>query len=190
MPLPVLRPHWETLAQLASRWSKSLDLDVCPMPSTSSHRFCGTTDKPWPTWFWGPKQETIVVILRPKTPNRSLRFWVPNRETVDIVFEAISRNPNPPVLRPNREKPSTLVLLPNQETSAPRLLVHGADYTQRHPTSRSSGHRVLDHPLSSTPGILLLPRSSSLLTMPHLSPAHHETSKCDSPHKIDSRVEP
>jgi hypothetical protein len=38
----------------------------------------------------------------------------------------------------------TLVLRLNQETHAPRLLVHGADHTQRHPTSRSSGHRVLD----------------------------------------------
>jgi hypothetical protein len=29
-----------------------------------------------------------------------------------------------------------------------------------------------------------------LPAMPHLSPTHHETSKCVSPHKIDSRVEP
>jgi hypothetical protein len=43
---------------------------------------------------------------------------------------------------PNQEKPSTLVLRLNQEIHAPRLLVHGADRTWRHPTSRSSGHRV------------------------------------------------
>jgi hypothetical protein len=36
----------------------------------------------------------------------------------------------------------TLVLRLNQETCAPRLHVHGTDRTQRHPTSRSSSHRV------------------------------------------------
>jgi hypothetical protein len=49
---------------------------------------------------------------------------------------------------------------------------------------------VLDHLQSSAPGLLLLPRSSSLPAVPHLSPAYHKTSKHDSPHKIDSRVEP
>jgi hypothetical protein len=55
-----------------------------------------------------------------------------------------------------------------------------------HPTSRSPGHRVAnlcDHPRSSAPGLLLLPRSSSLHVMPHLPPAHHETSKHDSPNE-------
>jgi hypothetical protein len=62
----------------------------------------------------------------------------------------------------------------------------GADRTRCHPTSRSPGHRVpdlCDHPRSSAPGLLLLPRSSSLHVMPHLPPAHHETSKCDSPNE-------
>jgi hypothetical protein len=44
-PPLVLRPDWGTLARLAFRRSKSLDLDACPALS-SSHRFCGTTDKP------------------------------------------------------------------------------------------------------------------------------------------------
>jgi hypothetical protein len=48
---------------------------------------------------------------------------------------------------------------------------------------------MLDHPWSSTPGLLLLPRSLSLPAMPHLSPAHSKISKHNSPHKID-RVEP
>jgi hypothetical protein len=38
---------------------------------------------------------------------------------------------------------------------------------------------VSDH-LQSSVLDLLLPRSSSLLAMQHLSPAHHETRKCDS----------
>jgi hypothetical protein len=80
----------------------------------------------------------------------------------------------------------TLVLRLNQETRAPRLHVHGADRTRRHPTSRPPGHRVpdlCDHPRSFAPGLLLLPQSSSLHAVPHLPPAHHETSKCDSPNE-------
>jgi hypothetical protein len=49
---------------------------------------------------------------------------------------------------------------------------------------------MLEHPLSSALSLLLLPRSSSLPAMPHLSPTHHETSKCVSQHETDSRVEP
>jgi hypothetical protein len=32
--------------------------------------FEAQADKPPPTWFRGPKQETVVVILKPKSPNR------------------------------------------------------------------------------------------------------------------------
>jgi hypothetical protein len=81
---------------------------------------------------------------------------------------------------------STLVLRLNEETHAPRLHVHGADRTRRHPTSRLPGHRVpdlCDHPWSSALGLLLLPRSMSRHAMPHLPPAHHETSKYDSPNE-------
>jgi hypothetical protein len=65
--------------------------------------------------------------------------------------------------------------------------VASADRTRRHPTSRPPDHRVpdlCDHPRSSAPGLLLLPRSSSLHAMPHLPPAHHETSKHNSPNEI------
>jgi hypothetical protein len=58
-------------------------------------------------------------------------------------------------------------------------------------TSRSSGHRVPDmcsHSRSSASGLLLLPRSSLLPAMPHLPPAHHETSKCDSPNETEINV--
>jgi hypothetical protein len=79
-----------------------------------------------------------------------------------------------------------LVLRLNHETRTPHLDVHGADYTRCHPTSQSPGHRVPDmcnHPRSSAPGLLLLPQSSLLHVMPHLPPAHHETSKHDSPNE-------
>jgi hypothetical protein len=52
-----------------------------------------------------------------------------------------------------------------------------------HDATRPPSHRVpdlCDHPQSSAPGLLLQPRSSSLHVMPHLPPAHHETSKHDS----------
>jgi hypothetical protein len=42
---------------------------------------------------------------------------------------------------------------------------------------------VLDHLWSSASGLLLLPWSSSLPIMSHLSSTHHETSKRDSPHE-------
>jgi hypothetical protein len=79
----------------------------------------------------------------------------------------------------------------NQETRAPRLRVYGADRTRRHPTSQSPGHRVPDlcnHPRSSAPDLLLLPRSSSLHVKPHLPRAHHETSKRDSPNETKIKV--
>jgi hypothetical protein len=67
--------------------SNPLDLDACPAP-TSLRRFCGTTDKLKPAWFWVPNQETVAVILRHKSTNRSHLFWGPNRETVTAGFEA------------------------------------------------------------------------------------------------------
>jgi hypothetical protein len=58
-----------------------------------SHQFCDSTDKPKPDWFWDPNQETVTVILRLKSPNRSCRFWGPNRETLyHLGFEAQPRN--------------------------------------------------------------------------------------------------
>jgi hypothetical protein len=86
-----------------------------------------------------------------------------------------------------------LVLQLNQETCASRLHVHGADRTQCRLTSQSFGHRVpdlSDHPRSSAPDLLLLPRSSLLDAMPHLPPAHHETSNRDSPNEHEGRIEP
>jgi hypothetical protein len=79
-----------------------------------------------------------------------------------------------------------MVLKLNQETRTPSLHVLGADRTRCHPTSRPPDHRVPDlcnRPRSSAPGLLLLPRSSSLHTMPHLPSAHYETSKRDSPNE-------
>jgi hypothetical protein len=143
-PPSVLRPDYETLAQLPSTWSKPLDLDVCPTLCSSSVGFVAQlincsplsfeaqTKKPT-QWFWCPNHQNIAVsfevqtekdsslVLRPKQEKLSLWFW----------YQTI-------------EKPSTLVLRLNQETRAPLLLVHSADHTECHPTSRSSGHWVPD----------------------------------------------
>jgi hypothetical protein len=132
-----------------------------------------------------------VVILRHKSLNQSCQFWGPNRETLHhLGFEAQPRN-RPPVLRPNRKKPSppvlrsnwrkpsewfwgqtthklsTLVLRLNQETRASSLHVSDADRTRHHPTSRPSGHRVPD--LCDHPG-----------------PLHQVSYFCHGPHRCTS----
>jgi hypothetical protein len=128
-----------------------------------------------PSVLWRNRQTEAHLVLRPKPRNHRGDFEPPNHLTRAAGFEA------------QTEKPSTtLVLRLNQETRASSLHVPGADRTRRHPTSRPPGHRVhdlCDHPRSSAPGLLLLPRSSSLHAMPHLPLAHHETSKCDSPNE-------
>jgi hypothetical protein len=139
----------------------------------------GFEDKPLETvttGFVAKPTKTVRVVLR---PNHS--------QTVAIGFEAqTNEKPFQWFWGQTTDKPSTLVLRLNQETRAPHLHVHGADRTQRHPTSRSPDHQVPDlceHPRSSALGLLLLPWSSSLHAMAHLPPAHHETSKHDSPNK-------
>jgi hypothetical protein len=90
--------------------------------------------------------------------------------------------------------PSTLVLRPN-----PRNTRSSSPCAQRRPHTTSpdlsiihppSIRLVLDHSRSSTPSLLLLPRSSSLPTMPHLSPTQHETNKHISPHNANNKIEP
>jgi hypothetical protein len=121
-----------------------------------------------------------------QTKKPSRWFWGQNHQTRAVGFEASPENPSEWFWGQTTHKPSTLVLRLNHETRVPRLHVHGADRTWRHPTSRSPGHRVpdlCDHPRSSAPGLLLLPQPSSLHVMPHLPPAHHKTSKRDSPNE-------
>jgi hypothetical protein len=105
-------------------------------------------------------------------------------QTIAIGFESqTDEKPSEWFSGQTTHKPSTFVLRLNQEIRAPHLDVHGADYTRCHPTSRSPSHWVpdlCDHPWSSAPGLLFLPRSSFLQVMVHLPPAHHEKSKHDS----------
>jgi hypothetical protein len=125
------------------------------------------------TGFEAKPTKTVRVVLR---SNHS--------QTVAIGFEAQTDEKSSEWFwGQTTHKPLTLVFRLNQKTHAPHLHVHSADRTQRHLTPRSPDHWVLDpcdHPWSSTPGLLLLPRFSSLHAMPHLPPTHHETSNRDS----------
>jgi hypothetical protein len=90
-------------------------------------------------------------------------------ETIDLNFEAEPRN----------MRSSSPYARHRPHTAPPNLSII------RSPSTRP----VLNHARSSAPCLLLLPRSSSLPAMPHLSPTHHETSKRVSPHETGSRVE-
>jgi hypothetical protein len=161
------------------------------------------------TDFEAKPTKTITTGFEAK-PARTITagFEVKPPKTVTTGFEVKSAKTGQVVLRPNHSQPitidfdaqtdekpsqwfwgqtidklSTLVLRLNQEIHAPRLHVHRADRTRRHPTYRSPSYWVpdpCDHPQSSAPSLLLLSWSSLLHAMPHLPPAHHETIKRDS----------
>jgi hypothetical protein len=110
-------------------------------------------------------------------------FEAKQAKTVAAGLEAKPLETVRVVLSQTTYKPLTLVLRLNQETHAPSLHVASADHTWCHLTYRLPGHRVpnlCDHHRSYSPGLLLLPWSSSLHAMAHLPPTHHETSKHDS----------
>jgi hypothetical protein len=122
------------------------------------------------------------LVLKPKPGNKSEWFWghttrtvatnfeAKPGETVDLDFEVELRNPHSSSpcaqCRPHTASPNLSIVWP------------------------PSTWPVLDHPQSSAPSLLLLPQSSSLPAMPHLSPIHHQTRKHISPHETGSRVEP
>jgi hypothetical protein len=173
VPPPVLRSDWKTLAWFAFYRSKPLDLDACPALSLSSISFMteltnrsllgfdDQTKKPlW--WFWDPNDQTGAVsfeiqIRKPEATG----FEAKAGKIVDLGFEAKSRNLHSSSLyawcRPHTASLDLSIVCP--------------------PSTR----HVLDHLWSSAPGLLLLPRSSSMPTKLYLSPAHHEISKHDSP---------
>jgi hypothetical protein len=91
-------------------------------------------------------------------------------ETINLGFDAKPRNSH---------SPSPCVRC-RPHTASPNLSI----------IRSSSIRHVLDHHRSSTPSLLLLRRSSSLLDMLQLSPTHQEISKHVSPHETDSMVKP
>jgi hypothetical protein len=117
-------------------------------------------------WFWGPNHQTVAADFKAQIGKpEAIGFEVKPGETIDLGFEAQPRNPRSSSpctrCRPHAASPNLSIVRP------------------------PSAWPVSDHPRSSAWGLLLLPWSSSLPAMSHLSPAHHEISKHDSPHKID-----
>jgi hypothetical protein len=127
-----------------------------------------------PSILWHNRQTVARMVLRPKPRwfwrlNHQIRtadFEAKIRKPVDLGFEAQQRNPRA-----------------SSPCARCRLHMASSDLPIIWPPSTRP---VLEHPRSSAQGLLLLPKFSSLPVMSHLSPTHHETSKRDSPHKIDS----
>jgi hypothetical protein len=162
-PLPVLRQNWKTLARLASRWSKPLDVDVCSHTvfirwSVLRRKpinllplgFEAQTKKPsW--WFCGPNHQIVATGFEAKPGNPNEWFWGQTTttiatgfeakpgETVDLGFEAELKNP--------------LSLSPCARC---RPHIASLDLSIVQPPSTQP---VLVHPRSSAPSLLLLPRS-------------------------------
>jgi hypothetical protein len=113
-------------------------------------------------------------------PSRS--FCGPNHQTAATGSEAQTEKPVDLGFEAEPKNPCSLSLSAwcRPHTTLPDLLI------VRLPSTRP----VLDHPRSSTPSLLLLPRFSSLPAVPHLSPTRHETSKHVYPHNTDNGVEP
>jgi hypothetical protein len=106
----------------------------------------------------------------PKHQTAAASFEAQTGKPADLGFEAKQRNPRS-LFPYARCRP---------HTTLPDLSI------VQSPTIQP----MLGHPRSSAPSLLLLPQSSSLPTMPHLSPTHHKTSKHVSPHDTNNRVEP
>jgi hypothetical protein len=129
----------------------------CHHPNIS---FEAQINKSLPTWFWGPNQKTVVVILGPKLPNRQPRFWSPNQETITVVLrpnhrQTIAISFEAKVENPHFSSPPRVWC--GSYTASTDLLIIGPPSTQLVP----------DHPWPSAPSLLLLPRSSSLPAMSH-----------------------
>jgi hypothetical protein len=143
-------------------------------------------ENPSPSWFWGSTKKLTTGFEAKPGETIATSFKIKLEKTIATGFEAKQRKPSEWFWGQTTHKSSTLVLRLNQETRASRLHVHGADHTRCHPTTRLPAHRVpdlCDHPRSSASGLVLLSWSSSLHVMPHLPPAHHKTSKHNSPNE-------
>jgi hypothetical protein len=150
-----------------------------------------------PPWFWGSTKklaigfeaklgETVTTSFEAKQEKTIVAgFKAKPLETVTTDFEAKLAKTVRVVLRPNHSQTIDLGF-----EAQPRNPCSSSPRARCHPISRLPGYRVpdlCDHPWSSAPGLLLLPRFSSLHAMPHLPPAHHETSKRDSPNKTKGK---
>jgi hypothetical protein len=193
-PPPGLRQNWETLARLALLRSKPPDVDAYPhtvficssvlrrKPTNLLHLVLRPKPRNCHSDFVGQITKPYLQILRPKPEILSDRFWGQNTRTIAIGFKI---KPGKTVDRGFEAE----LRNPCSSSSCAQCRPHTMlpDLSMVRPPSTQT---LLDHPQSSAPSLLLLPRSLSLSAMPYLSPTHHETSKHISPHKTDSIVEP
>jgi hypothetical protein len=119
---------------------------------------------PPPPWFWGSTKKSTTGFEAKPGETAATSFEAKLDKTVATGFEA----------KPVKTVPAGFEAKP-LETIATGF--------EAKPVKTMWVPDLCDHPRSSTPGLLLLQRSSSLHAMPHLPPAHHETSKRDSPNE-------
>jgi hypothetical protein len=177
---------------------------------TRAVSFEAQTRKPPPPWFWGSTKKSTTGFENKSGETVTTSFEVKLEKTVATSFEAklektiaagFEAKPLETIATGFKAKPVKTVVAgfevkpletadlgfkaqpKNLHSSSPRAQCrpHMAP-----PDLSIPGHRVpdlSDHPRSSALDLLLLPWSSSLHVMPHLPPAHHETSKHDSPNE-------
>jgi hypothetical protein len=104
VPPLVLRADWKTLTRSASSRNKPLDLNVCPMPPSSSIGFVpqptnrspldfeAQTNNP-SRWFWCPNYQTVAIGFKAQTGKlEATGFEAKPGEIVDFSFDAKPRN--------------------------------------------------------------------------------------------------
>jgi hypothetical protein len=134
-----------------------------PKPRNCRDNFVGQITKPQ------------LPVLQPKPENQSEWFWVQTTRTVATGFEAKSGET---IALGFEAKPRNPCFSSHCARCRPHIVSPDISIVQP-----PSTWPMLGHLQSSAPSVLLLPRSSSLPTMSHLSPTHHKTSKHDSPHE-------
>ncbi len=194
-PPPVFRPNWETLVRLASTRSKPLDLDMCPTPSHPPIGFVAQptnrslldfevkTKKP-SRWFWGLNHQTRAADFEAQTgkPSTTLVLRL-NQEIVTTGFEAKSEKTVLVLLSPNHWQTIALYFEAQPRNQSPRARCRS--YTTS--PDLSIVWQLTTRPVWLSPFICTrFPTITFLITARHAAPAHHETSKRDSSHKIDS----
>jgi hypothetical protein len=132
---------------------------------------------PPPPWFWGSTKKPTASFEAKSGEIIATSFKAKLEKTVATGFEA---KPEKTVAVGFEAKPPETVWVVLRPKHLQTIDL-GFKAQPRNPRSSSSHARC--RPASFAPGLLLLPQSSSLHAMPHLPPAHHKTSKRDSPNE-------
>jgi hypothetical protein len=167
--LSVLKQKWETLARLASWWNHRGEVQTTKFLlklRNHLHLLIGfevQITNFLPLGFEAQTKKSSWWFCGSNHQTAATNFKAQTGKPADLGFEAQPRNPR-------SSSPCAQCKLHTVSLNLPIIWPQ-------------STRPVLDHPRSSAPGLLLLPWSSSLLTISHVSPTHHETSKYDSPHE-------